>query len=311
LAREGQARPPANSASQTAAATSSASAAYISRAAPKSWHQYHALKAGSRASKATSPAHHSQNSPPTSQTLRKGRPHPSHADQAVRSVAIKREEHPGPSVLETHLARCPISTSTSSGGPSGVNPAIRSGGTSPAMSVLSFPLVPNAIMAADPGNYDPTPARLTVSARAALRDHVSHRPNTSGGFETRPRFGNVEHPCQGRRESSHALVLWPFMFMVDSQLVFGGRLRSVRCQARRRPCLSCGQPDPAGQAITAAVLYAASFTRHGHSRPSQRRQQAGLARVQRVAPRRHQGGVPQPAARPRRDPGSRPGVWRA
>jgi hypothetical protein len=37
-------------------------------------------------------------------TLRKGRPHPSHAGRAVRLVAIKREEHPGPAFLETHLA---------------------------------------------------------------------------------------------------------------------------------------------------------------------------------------------------------------
>jgi hypothetical protein len=52
--------------------------------------------------------------PPTSRALRKGRLHPSHAGRAVGLVAIKREEHPGPSLLETHLAPCLISMSTSS-----------------------------------------------------------------------------------------------------------------------------------------------------------------------------------------------------
>jgi hypothetical protein len=49
-------------------------------------------------------SHHHQDSPPTSQTLRKGRPHPSDAGRAVRLVDIKCERHPAPSLLETHLA---------------------------------------------------------------------------------------------------------------------------------------------------------------------------------------------------------------
>jgi hypothetical protein len=47
---------------------------------------------------------HFQASAPYAQAIRKGQRHPNRVGRAIRLVAIKRQEHLGPALLETHLA---------------------------------------------------------------------------------------------------------------------------------------------------------------------------------------------------------------